>query len=55
MKDRLAAYFYWEDPRSLEQARLVAENHPIDFDNITTWAKKEGFSAKLQIFFDSLE
>ena len=30
IKDRLAAFFYWNDPQALEQAFMVAENHPID-------------------------
>lgn len=55
VKDRLAAYFYWDDPQSLEQARLVAKHHTIDSNNLTSWAQNEGFLAKLQLFFDSLK
>ncbi len=34
IKDQLAAYFYWNDPQSLEQACLVAQNHTIDVNNL---------------------
>ncbi|MDI6740798.1 MAG: hypothetical protein QME74_10605 [Candidatus Edwardsbacteria bacterium] len=30
VKDRLAAYFHWNDRQSLEQAGLVADNRKID-------------------------
>lgn len=55
VKDRLAAFFHWGDPQSLEQARLVVKNQPIDFENLTTWAKKEGFIEGLQQFLDSVK
>lgn len=34
VKDRLAAYFFWNDERSLEQAILVALKNDIDFENV---------------------
>ncbi len=55
VKDRLAAYFYWGDPQSLEQARLVAKNHPLDIKNLTAWAKKEGHLEQLERFLGSIE
>ncbi len=55
VKDRLAAFFYWGDPQSLEQARLVAKNHLIDFNNLTEWSKKEGYLEQLQLVLDSLK
>ena len=47
VKDRLAAYYHWNDPQSLEQALLVARNQKINMRNIEFWSKKEG---KIQEF-----
>lgn len=41
VKDRLAAYYHWNDLQCLEQAALIAENHRIDIDEIRRWSKKE--------------
>lgn len=42
VKDRLAAYYHWEDRQSLEQAILVSEESDIDLDDIKRWSNKEG-------------
>jgi len=52
VKDRLAAYFHWEDEQALEQARLVTKNHKIDQKDLKKWARKEGFEKKLEQFFN---
>lgn len=41
VKDRLAAYYYWQDLQSLEQAILVANKQNIDIKNIEDWSYKE--------------
>lgn len=48
--DRLAAYYYWNDRQSLEQAILVAKNHEIDFDEIEMWSDEEGMKGKYDEF-----
>ena len=50
VKDRLAAYYYWNDPQSLEQALLVARSQPVDLKNIEKWSKNEGALDKLHRF-----
>jgi hypothetical protein len=42
VKDRLAAYYYWGDMPSLQQAILVAHGNPIDHDEIERWSRSEG-------------
>lgn len=42
VKDRLAAYYHWHDPQSLEQALMVAKRHKIDFKEVRRWSKAEG-------------
>jgi hypothetical protein len=42
VKDRLAAYYHWNDRQSLEQASLVAQGKDIDLDEIKRWSGVEG-------------
>jgi len=46
VKDRLSSYIHWDDQQALEQALLVAEEHPINLQEILDWAKGEGHSEK---------
>jgi hypothetical protein len=41
VKDRLAAYYHWNDRQSLEQALLVAEMREIDLKEIRRWSGVE--------------
>ena len=53
--DRLAAYYHWNDRQSLEQALLVAENHPIKLNEVKKWSKNEGETSKFQEFLDGIK
>ena len=55
VKDRLAAYYHWNDPQSLEQALLIARAHNVDLKEIKRWSRKEGAAAKFQDFMKRLE
>jgi hypothetical protein len=44
VKDRLAAYYHWNDLQSLEQAVLVAQSNRIDLNEVKRWSKGEGMS-----------
>ena len=44
IKDRLAAYYHWNDRQSLDQAILVALECEIDLEEIERWSMKEGRS-----------
>ena len=48
--DRLAAWFHWNDRRSLIHALWVCEKHPVSLEKIKRWANKEGKSDKLDQF-----
>ena len=50
VKDRLAAFFHWNDAQGLEQALMVAQDHSIDLNDLKRWAKAEGFEKKLGEF-----
>lgn len=54
VKDRLAAFFHWNDEQAFEQALLVAKEHAINLPNIKRWAKIEGYQEKLKQFLDKL-
>jgi hypothetical protein len=53
--DRLAAFFHWKDRQSLEQAILVAKNHPIKFKVLEKWAASEGMKNKYEVFLAELK
>ena len=42
VKDRLAAYYHWDDLQCLEQAVLVAQANKIDLAEIERWSAGEG-------------
>lgn len=50
VKDRLAAYYHWNDPQSLKQALMVARAQPVDLRNINVWSKKEDATEKFKRF-----
>ena len=50
IKDRLAAYYHWDDPQSLEQAVWVAEKNTFDLASIEQWSQKEQEMDKFNIF-----
>ena len=55
VKDRLAAFFYWNDTMALEQAVLVAMAQPIDIADLRRWAKAEGKIDELSTFEAALD
>lgn len=42
IKDRLAAYYHWNDKQCLEQAIMISESHKVNIDEIKKWSEKEG-------------
>lgn len=55
VKDRLAAYYHWNDPQSLEQALLVAGSQKINLRDIETWSIKENNIEKFKNFKEGLK
>lgn len=53
VKDRLAAYYHWDDLQSLEQAMMVAKEHEIDIDDVRRWSEKEKMIEKFKQFVES--
>jgi len=50
VKDRLAAFFYWNDLQALEQALLVARSKKIDSKEVERWANTEKMTEKYREF-----
>lgn len=46
IKDRLVAFYHWNDRQCLEQAILVSQEYEIDLDDIERWSTKEGKSVE---------
>ncbi len=55
VKDRLAAFYHWNDLQSLEQAALVATRQRINMREIERWSKREGHTAKFAKFKTQLK
>lgn len=50
VKDRLCAYFFWNDRQGLAQAVLVAQEQSVHLKEIQQWSKKEGKSREFKVF-----
>jgi len=52
VKDRLAAYYHWNDQQALEQALMVAKSQKINYSDIKRWSEQEGHSEKYRQFLE---
>ena len=50
IKDRLAAYFFWNDQQSLDQAVMVEKSNKIHLSEIKEWVEKQGEIEKYKVF-----
>ena len=55
VKDRLAAYYYWDDLQSLEQAVWVAKKNDCNLEAVKSWSESEGELEAYQDFLKKLE
>ena len=55
VKDRLAAFYHWNDLQALEQAILVAKAQKISLREVKRWSINEGHAKKYDIFLASLK
>jgi hypothetical protein len=54
VKDRLAAYYFWNDIQSLTQAVLVAENSRVNISEIKRWSRTTGNLKEFEVFHKKL-
>jgi hypothetical protein len=50
IKDRLAAFYHWNDQPSLRQALLVARDAEFDRAEVKRWSHAEGMDEKYAVF-----
>ncbi|MCI0549911.1 MAG: hypothetical protein L0287_03060 [Anaerolineae bacterium] len=55
VKDRLCAFYFWNDQQGLAQAVLVTKNQNIDLKEIKRWSKAEGKEKEYEIFKNKLD
>jgi len=55
VKDRLAAYYHWNDRPSLEQAVMVSFAQSVDLKEIERWSSNEGMAEKYPDFLEDLD
>ena len=55
VKDRLAAFYHWNDLQSLDQALMVAKAQKVNLKEIEKWSKREGAIEKFKRFLNLLK
>lgn len=50
VKDRLAAFYFWNDRQALEQALMIQRDNKVDFAKIKEWSKMEREMEKFEYF-----
>ncbi|HNM37262.1 MAG TPA: hypothetical protein PKI33_09370, partial [Anaerolineales bacterium] len=54
VKDRLCAFYFWNDLQGLEQATLVTKSQKVDLKEIKRWSKVEGKVKEFKAFTENL-
>jgi len=54
VKDRLCAYYFWNDLQGLAQAILVTRNQKVDLKEVKRWSMGEGKESEFEIFREKL-
>ncbi len=54
VKDRLAAFYHWNDRPSLDQAILVCRDCDVDLREVRRWSLHEGMREKYEVFRSEL-
>lgn len=54
VKDRLAAYYHWNDEQSFDQALMVCKENQVDLKEVERWSLNEGMEEKFKVFKENL-
>ena len=54
VKDRLAAYYFFNDRQAIEQAVMVTQARSVDLAEVKRWSEAEGMGDKLDVFINEL-
>lgn len=52
VKDRLAAFYFWNDRQAFEQAKLIQAYNEVDLEEIRKWSEIEGELDKFNYFIE---
>ncbi len=55
VKDRLGAFYHWNDRQGLEQAINICLEQNIDLSEVKKWSQSEGYSEKYEIFLERIK
>lgn len=55
VKDRLAAFYHWNDRQCLQQAVWVAQEREVDWNEVERWSRQEGEMEKFEVFRKKFE
>ena len=55
VKDRLAAYYHWDDEQCLQQAIWVAQQNDVDIEAIKKWSLQEKSEQKYLNFYNKVK
>jgi hypothetical protein len=55
VKDRLAAFYHWNDYQALEQAVMVVMAQKVNLREVRRWSEKEGFLDKYNLFINEMK
>lgn len=50
VKDRLAAFYHWNDQQCLQQAVLIMKTSRIDLEEVKRWSENEGYLKEFNRF-----
>ncbi|NQW03050.1 MAG: hypothetical protein HQ485_03390 [Acidobacteria bacterium] len=53
-RDRLAAFYFWNDEQSLRVAAEIARRQTVEIDTIRNWSRKEGHSRGFRRFEEEI-
>jgi hypothetical protein len=55
VKDRLCAFYFWNDQQGLAQAVLVTKSQKVDLKELKRWSKTEDKEQEFEIFKKKLD
>lgn len=55
VKDRLCAFYFWNDQQGLAQAVLVTESQDVNLKEVKRWSKAEGKEREYETFKSKLD
>jgi hypothetical protein len=55
VKDRLCAFYFWNDQQGLAQAVLITKSQKVDLKEVKRWSKVEGREREYEIFKNKLD